>query len=498
VRSLRLIVPTLAAVLLAAAPASAQERGAATPRIINGHAPTQPWPAQTSVLFMRAGSQLACAGTLLSARWVLTAGHCATDTGGAAIGPSAFSLRVGSTSRDAGGTPSSADTVIRHPSYGGGGAPRNDLALLHLATAVPEEPLPLIGTGAADAALWSAGAQATIVGWGVTEDTFQSAWLREAQVPMVSDGSCGAVWGSFSSTSMVCAGGQSTDTCGGDSGGPLMVARDGGFVLVGVTSWGSDPCAQAGWFGVYARVGEPTLNAWIRGRVPTAAVAASSTIPAPGEQVDLSATVGPGAQTSSPALAWDLDGDGVFDDATGATASTAFASTGVRIVRVQATFPDGDRAVARKALDVGNTGVLASPTTTTTNATTPLQTVQRLPQLQLPQQQTQTPVDDGPVGSASLPDHVKLSTLRSKSLRVRFRCERACTISGRLTLSARDAKRFGLGSGRAAVTIGRGSSRLAAAGSGTLTVGLTKRAKRALRNRSRASIRLSVELRSSV
>jgi hypothetical protein len=48
------------------------------------------------------------------------------------------------------------------------------------------------------------------------------------------------------------------------------------------------------------------------------------------------------------------------------------------------------------------------------------------------------------------------------------------------------------------VTIGRGTSTLASAGSGTLTVSLTKRAKRALRNRSRASIRLSVELRSSV
>jgi hypothetical protein len=48
------------------------------------------------------------------------------------------------------------------------------------------------------------------------------------------------------------------------------------------------------------------------------------------------------------------------------------------------------------------------------------------------------------------------------------------------------------------VTIGRATSRLGSAGSGTLTVGLTKRAKRALRNRSRASIRLSVELRSNV
>jgi secreted trypsin-like serine protease len=497
VRPLRLIVPTLAAVLMAAVPASAQEsRGAAVPRIINGHAPTQPWPAQTSVLFTVGTTTYGCGGTLLSARWVLTAGHCATDNLGAVLPPSAFALRVGGTSRYSGGTPSSVDEVVRRPDYTGGGAPSNDLTLLHLATAVPQVPLPLVGTGPADAALWSAGTQATIVGWGVTETGGQSPTsLREAQVPMVADGPCGAVWPSnFSSTSMVCAGGQNTDTCGGDSGGPLMVAHSAGFALVGVTSWGSSPCGRAGLFGVYARVGAPALNAWVRSRVPTATVAVSSTIPAPGEQVDLNATVAAGAQTSSPTLAWDLDDDGAFDDATGATATATFASTGIRVVRVQAAFLDGDRAVAREAVDVGGTGVPASPTMTTT----PQQTVQRLPQLQLPQQQAQAPVDDGPVGSASVPERVKLSTLRGKSLRVRFRCERACRISGRLTLSARDAKRVGLGSGRRAVTIGRGTSRLASAGSGTLTVGLTKRARRALRNRSRASIRLSVELRSSV
>jgi trypsin len=493
VRPLRLIVLAFAAVLLTPGPASAT---GFTPRIINGSAPTQAWPAQTSVLFQKGSNGYACGGTLLSARWVLTAGHCATDDNGSALTANAFSLRVGSTSRYSAGTVRLVDQAIRHPGYNNINVPANDLALLHLASAVPQEPLRLVATGGTDTALWSAGAQATIIGWGITETGNPSSnALLQAQVLMSADGSCTGAWpSSFGSSSMVCAGGASTDTCAGDSGGPLMVARNGVFELVGVTSWGSDPCAEPGKPGVYTRVGAPALNAWVRSYVPTAAVAVSPAVPQPGEHFDLTATVAPGAQASSPTLAWDLDDDGAFDDAAGPTAATAFVSAGIRDVLVQATFPDGDRAVTREAIDVGGTGVIAPPAPTPT----PQPTVQPTPQLQFPQPRPQTPVDAGPVGSASVPERVNLSTLRGKSLRVRFHCERACTISGRLTLGARDARRAGLGSGRSSVTIGRGSSRLAAAGSGTLTVGLTKRAKRALRHRSRASIRLSVELRSSV
>ena len=504
-RPVRLIVPTVAAALLAAAPACAQERGdAPVARIINGHATTQAWPAQTSVRFTTGSGTYVCGGTLLSARWVLTAGHCATGDAGAALAPGAFTLRVGSTSRTSGGTIALADDAIRHPSYNATGTPSNDLALLHLATAVPQEPLRLAGTGAAEAALWSAGVQATVIGWGVTETGSQSATLREAQVPMLADGSCASAWGSyFSSTSMVCAGGQSTDSCSGDSGGPLMVPRSGSFELVGVVSWGSSPCGQLGVPGVYARVGAAALNAWVRSRVPTTGLAASPAAPDPGEQVSFTASVALGAQVSSPTLAWDLDDDGAFDDATGATAGAAFVSAGTHVVRVQATFPDGDRAVAREAVPVGvpaqttTLAPVADPvaTTTTTTATAATQTPQlQLPQLQLPQQQPSTV--DGPLGSVSAPERVKLQTLRGKSLRVRFDCVRACTISGRLTLDGATARRFGLGSGGSAVTIGRGSSSLAEAGSRTLAVGLTARAKRALRNRTRAAVRLTTDLRS--
>ena len=64
---------------------------------------------------------------------------------------------------------------------------------------------------------------------------------------------------------MLCAGYPQggTDTCQGDSGGPLLAkALDGSLRLVGATSFG-DGCAQPGKPGVYARVAEGPIRAFV-------------------------------------------------------------------------------------------------------------------------------------------------------------------------------------------------------------------------------------------
>jgi secreted trypsin-like serine protease len=71
---------------------------------------------------------------------------------------------------------------------------------------------------------------------------------------------------------MLCAGYPQggTDTCQGDSGGPLLVrALDGSARLVGATSFG-DGCAQPGKPGVYARVAEGPIRAFVQRFVPGA------------------------------------------------------------------------------------------------------------------------------------------------------------------------------------------------------------------------------------
>lgn len=257
----RLLVPFLAALAAALAvpsPASA----------VVGGANAGPYPAMTALY---ADGSFRCGATLIAPQFVLTAAHCVEG-----LEPGELEFAVGRQNlRDASsGELIPAEQITVHENYGEPAPDSNDIAVVRLARASTRPPMTLLPPG--QQARWSAGRQATVIGWGARLPIVGAGadQLQESRVPMVSDGSCANSYGgSFDAQTMVCAGRLLGDACQGDSGGPLMVPdASGRLAQVGVVSFGF-ACGLPGSPGVYARVADTPLYGWIAARVPLVAPA---------------------------------------------------------------------------------------------------------------------------------------------------------------------------------------------------------------------------------
>jgi secreted trypsin-like serine protease len=353
----------------------------AGPRIING-SPASPgeYPAQGFLELSTSAGNFVCGGTLVSNRYFVTAAHCATELNSTTpLDASDMTVTLGKV--DKGDFEPSdrfavaenrvnADYDLIGPTNN---VPDGDIALLRLATPAPPglEPLRLVEAG--ETGLWATGDTATVIGWGVTEANALSDRLLEATVPMRSDADCSAVWGSrFHNTTMVCAGGGFTDTCGGDSGGPLMVSDGAFLILAGITSWGADPCADPNRPGVYTRLGDPALNGWVRAQVPMARATVEDATPDTGQAVEFSVTTTDPGIPAFTNFAWDFESDGVTD-ALGANPTHTYPTAGPFIARVRATGAPGDldTAVAKVRVDVAQAPPAPTPTPTPAPIVTP-------------------------------------------------------------------------------------------------------------------------------
>lgn len=290
---MRTVLLSLLAALALAAPAQA---------IVGGGAPTRPYPFAVQ-LFEK--GDFICGGQLVRPGWVLTAAHCVEnpDTG-AQTEPADLEVRLGRMRlTDEGGEVIPIAQVVKHENYAGNGS---DLALLKLARNSTATPLRIVTS--AERAIWAPGVKATIIGWGATMfGGGSSNELREAQVTITDDASCettGAQPGSYEAETMFCAGEPTggKDSCQGDSGGPLMVPdAQGTPTLAGVVSFGTG-CAFPLLYGVYARIGDPTLRGWLDGKIgpdplPGGAPAPSTPPPSP---TPGGSTPPPGGSGSTP------------------------------------------------------------------------------------------------------------------------------------------------------------------------------------------------------
>ncbi|XP_038629325.1 proproteinase E-like [Scyliorhinus canicula] len=234
-------------------------------RVVNGvDAKPYSWPWQIS-LEVGQGSYYAhtCGGSLIGRDWVVTAGHCIQSG-------RSYRVVLGEYDRAApeGGEETiAAAKIFVHPQWNPSClACGNDIALIKLSkpATLNDKVKPACIPPSGD--IFANDYPCYVTGWGTLYTGGPLATkLQQALLPVVDHQTCQQSdwWGSYVTTTMVCAGGYEKSGCNGDSGGPLNCqGADGLWYAYGVVSFGSGwGCNTLKKPTVFTRVS--AFNSWI-------------------------------------------------------------------------------------------------------------------------------------------------------------------------------------------------------------------------------------------
>jgi hypothetical protein len=217
----------------------------AAPRIVNG-VESQDFPTTGALLFSGGATitdqnqGLWCSGTLIGCSTFLVAAHCVENSSN----PAAYRVYL-----QHGGIYSVA-SVSDHPGYNPATFPIADVAVLKLSAPVEG----ITPTPFNDIAAVAAGTPGNIAGFGRTGGSSVDYAIKRAGAVTTAPCSGQPLPSGAGDTELVCwnfqapigAPGEDSNTCNGDSGGPLFVDLGGQTVVAGVTSGGTSATCLTG------------------------------------------------------------------------------------------------------------------------------------------------------------------------------------------------------------------------------------------------------------
>lgn len=193
----------------------------------------------------RSDGNYSCSGTVIAPNSVLTAGHCIKDATSVVV--------IGYIGEQ--GYRYVARSWAVHPSFSvsGTGAISYDAAVVTTRQTLPHPSMALLTSSSSNP-----GQLAFVAGWGLPT---YSLTVGAAEIDTVSDVTLSYKYD-----------GQLSDTCVGDSGGPMYRMINGRPGVIGITSYGTVANCGSKGLSVYANTQNNSILSFIRANSPAASV----------------------------------------------------------------------------------------------------------------------------------------------------------------------------------------------------------------------------------